>query len=498
MNTLKLKNVLFLSLVVLFTSVLTTSCVNRVQPEEFDNDREKDLPQEPSYGDDTIRVASIAQLRKAAIRNNKTIIMVPGEYTAEGTMPQDPKTIYHFSGSNNKFIFKDATIITPTEVLRGMGPGNTHEFATYRIDGSNITIEGGTFKNTGWDHPYKSLSEFEVQGNDISFLGCNIYVQGSKPYGYGDYYGKGSPFYTPLYKHAAMSILGDNVIVDGCDFKVYAFGHGIHIHGSQNTIIRNNTMEGILRPTNEIYEETEATHPGSPAVSFDYKIWFPEEKRGDAIPRDEMLSLTEDGIRAYLDGTDVNGVNRRTGDILVENNFVDKMRSGVAMAIASGKVTVKGNTIINCDTAYSLSSDDEVTADNKGNVAYGPLLSMPYDHKRNSQIVLTLIDPNEGTMGTHNFAEITGSGHNIRFIDETTDPNANLRPIWIGVAHEYSSDESDPDASVDGYNAKDIIINNETKNPIVFGQYSSGTTGTTKGVITSDDGTNNSVTVVTE
>lgn len=494
MNKLNLKKI-FLLVVMAFA---VTGCVERLEPQEFDNDREKDLPFEPSYADDVITVSSIAQLRKAAIRNNKTIIMEPGTYTAEGTMPEDPKTIYHFSGSNNKFVFKDVTIITPTEVLAAMGPGNTHEFATYRIDGSNITIEGGTFKNTGWEHPYKSLSEFEVLGNDITFLGCTIHVQGSWPYGYGDYYGKGSPFYTPLYKHAAMSIVGDNVTVDSCDFTVFAFGHGIHIHGSQNTIIRNNNMLGKLKPTNDILAETEATHPNSPAVSYNHQIWFPEEKRGDPIPADEMLSLTEDGIRAYLDGVDINGLNRRTGDILVENNTVDKMRGGIAMAIASGVVTVKGNEVLNCDTAYALSSDDIVDASNKGNVAYGPILSMPYDHKRNSNITLTVVDSNEGSMGTHNFAEITGSGHNITFIDETTDPNDNLRPLWIGVAHEYSSDETDPDASVDGYSANNIVITNNTKNPIVLGEYSSNTTGTTKGEITSNAGTNNTVTVVTE
>lgn len=495
MKKINFKKALFLGLIAL--SII--GCQDRLEPQEFDNELGKDLPIEPSYADDTIRIESLTQLRKAAIRRGKVIIMTPGEYTAEGTMPDDPKTIFHFSGSDNKFIFDDVKIIIPTEVLRNMGPGNTHEFAAYRIDGSNIEIEGGTFENTGDERPYKSLSEFELFGNNITMTGCNFIIRGSEPYGYGDMYGKGTPTYVTLYKHAAMAIFGDNAVIDNCDFKVFAFGHGIHIHGSQNTTIRRVTMEGVRRLTDEILAETAETHPNSPAVSYGHRIWFPEEKRDLPIPADQMLSLTEDGIRLYLEGNDINGVNRRTGDILVEDCFVDKMRGGITLAIGSGICTVKNNVSINNEHAYSF-PNSAIVSNNKGNTAYGPLLILPYDHKRDAKIELELVDSEE-TKGDHNFAEIFGSKHNITFTYEGTNPDANLRPIMVGVEPVYgstaNSDEVEPDATVDGYIARENTINNYTNNPLSLGIHSSDNIVNTNATV-ENIGLNNTVNPITD
>lgn len=444
---------------------------------------------QPDYSATEITVSSIVQLRIASKFSGKNITVKPGVYTVEDTMPNDVKTIIHFSGSNNNFNLEGATIIVPTSVLRGMGPGSVHEFATYRIDGSNIVFNGGHFENTGDDRPYASLSEFEVQGNDISFLGCNIIVRGSEPYGYGDTYGKGSDNIVTLYKHAAMSILGDRVLVDGCDFKVFAYGHGIHIHGSQDTVIRNVTMEGVRRLTDEIYKET-----SGPAYDFGFKIYFPDSKRGLPIPKGEMLSLTEDGIRAYLDGHDVNGVLRRTQNITVENCFVDKMRGGITLSIANGDISVTDNISINNANAYDLPSN-AIVRNCKGNAAFGPLLAMPYDHKRDSDIELELID-SEVTMGDHPLAKITGARHKITITYNGTKIEENLRPIWIGVPNDFGVIDYTDQELKDTYSALDIILNNHTLNPIKFGKYSTSSVVETKNVEVEDLGASNTVTII--
>ncbi|WP_158843891.1 right-handed parallel beta-helix repeat-containing protein [Algibacter sp. L1A34] len=474
-------------LIILFSLCFITACDSGEEKDDKVIENEEEVIEEEvvlNYDDDILAISTIDELRKAVQLSGKTINMKAGEYVVSGTMPEDPKTIFHFSGSNNVFNFEGVTIIIPTSVLRNMGPGNTHEFATYRIDGSNLVFNGGDFENTGEERPYKSLAEFEVHGNDISFLGCNFIIKGSAPYGYGDLYGKGSDHYVGLYKHSAMSILGDDVLVDGCDFKVFSFGHGIHIHGSQNTIIRNVTMEGARRLTDEIYEET-----SGPAYDYGFKIYFPELERGLPIRKGEMISLTEDGIRAYLDGDDVNGVNRRTGDITVENCFVDKMRGGITLSIGSGASNVSNNTVVNCEHAYSFPSN-AVVKNCKGNTAFGPLLMLPYDHKKNSDIELELID-SEVTMGNHPFAQITGSGHQVKFTYNGTKPNENLRPIWIGVAEDWGdNDERTEEDLKNTYSATSIELNNETNNPVLLGEYSKTSIITSVGEVV-DEGESN-------
>lgn len=484
----RLTNYLF-GLIIVCAFSFITACDGSEEKDDAIIEKEDEIIEEEvvlNYDDKVLAITTIDELRTAVQLSGKTINMKAGEYVVTGTMPEDPKTIFHFSGSNNIFNFEDVTIIIPTSVLRNMGPGNTHEFATYRIDGSNLVFNGGNFVNTGEERPYKSLAEFEVQGNDISFLGCNFIIKGSEPYGYGDLYGKGSDHFVGLFKHSAMSILGDNVLVDGCDFKVFAFGHGIHIHGAQNTIVRNVTMEGARRLTDEIYEET-----SGPAFDYDFKIYFPESERGQPIRKGEMISLTEDGIRAYLDGDDVNGVNRRTGKITVENCFVDKMRGGITLSIGSGESVVTNNTVINCEHAYSFPSN-AVVKNCKGNVAFGPLLMLPYDHKKNSDIELELID-SDVTMGNHPFAQITGSGHKVKFTYNGTKPNENLRPIWIGVPEDWGDNDDRTEEDLKStYSASNITLNNETLNPVKLGKYSSSSTITSQGTV-EDNGESNTI-----
>lgn len=431
-------------------------------------------------------VSSIEELRLAAQMSGRVVTMLPGEYVVEDHMPNDPKTIFHFSGSNNEFIFTDVRIIVPTSVLAAMGPGNVHEFATYRIDGSNVVFNGGHFENTGEEKPYKSLAEFEVQGNNISFIGCEIVIRGSSPFGYGDMYGKGSGSAVGLFKHSAMSILGDDVLVDACIFKVFAYGHGIHIHGSQNTIIRNVNMEGILRLTDEIYEET-----SGPAFDHDFKIMYPDWFQGFPIPKGEMLSLTEDGIRAYLDGTDVNGVNRRTGKITVENCVVDKMRGGITLTLGSGIADVKNCVVTRCAHAFSLPSNS-IVRNCKGDAAFGPLLSMPYSNKGNADIELELI-PADTIMGTHPLAEVSGKNHKIK-ITSTGDVSKYNQTIKIGdVGYRYNETNSTEDVLKEKHAATGIQLINETNLPVLLTKYASGCSVTSVNGEVEDLGTNNVV-----
>jgi len=413
-------------------------------------------------------IDSIEELRAASTQSGRNIYMKPGTYLVKDSLA-DNQTVFNFSGSDNYFDLSGVTIQIDTTVMSKMTSDEAHELGVYRILGDNITFEGATFENVGDAAPQSSLNDFSVTGDDAVFKNCKFITRGSSPYGYGDMYGKGAGSYVYLRKHAAMSIHGDRCLVEDCYFRIQTFGHAISIHGSQDTVVRNVKMLGELRLTDEIYNET-----SGPAFDFDFKMMYPDWKLGLPIPLGEMLSLTEDGVRAYLDGEDKFGTLRRTGHITVENCFVERMRGGITLALARS-ATVSGCTVIDCGYtghAYSLPSDSTVR-NSSGNAAYSPLLFMPYSNRENADIELELLESDYG-MGAHSLVMVTGRIYNRVVINYPCQAPVNqLRPIVIGsVGDRYNETNSTPEELAANHMASGYVINNLSPHPIELTQYS--------------------------
>jgi len=408
-------------------------------------------------------IDSVSQFREVMAGSDLKIRMKPGTYIVKDALP-DNKTVFAFEGSNSYFDMRGVTIQIDTKVLANMR-GKVHSLAVYRVLGDNITFEGGIFEDIGEDAPYTSLSEFSVTGDDAKFLNCKFIIRGSSPYGYGDMYGKGAGASANLQKHAALGISGDRCLVDGCDFSIETFGHGIHIHGGQDTVIKNVTMLGRLRLTDEIYQEKEGI-----AAKYDYKIMYPDWIKGQPIPRGQMLSLTEDGIRAYLEGEDKNGKNRRTGHITVENCKVVKMRGGITVCMAQSASITNCTVLDSGGHAYSVPSNG-IVRDCKGNAAYSPLLSMPYSNKSNADIELELVEA-ENSMGDHPLAEIVGSGHKIKISYNAAQKPQKLRPIIVGTTGgRYTEGNTAPEELKKNNLARKINLDNQSPNPVELTEY---------------------------
>ncbi|MFC7337582.1 DUF6250 domain-containing protein [Haloferula chungangensis] len=446
-----------------------------------------------------VEVSSLDELREAATRSHQHVTMKPGTYTV-GEI-RDSKIAFHFSGSNNYFDLSGVTINMPIEVISAMSDNRGIESdrgngqrrrnrdsrgtGTYVLSGNHITIKGGVFENTYPDgknevtdfgaynrdrsnYPERGTTELRISGDDNRLIGCRMIVRGSFPYGYGNIYGIGSSPVLSLKKHCGIQITGNRSILDHCDLKMEAFGHAIYAQsGADQTTVRNTTVVGELRPSNDFYTEK---HEDDLARRFDYQIQWPENVAGLAMPRDHMINLCEDAIRAY----------EKTGHFTVDNCRVDKTRGGIKLYLARS-ARISNCLVTDCVIeSYSPPSRGTIV-DSAGNAAYGPLLYLHMDSHHDARIELEVL-PSEHSLGDHPLAAIKGHGHNITFTSADSSPPAVQRPIILGFLLRFDFLSVDfPDVpegmeelflnfAPDQCKASEITLNNRTPYAVVLGK----------------------------
>jgi len=409
-----------------------------------------------------VNVSTVTELRAAMEKSNQHIIMQPGDYEM-GTQT------FKLSGSNNMIELTGACF---SWVVGDVGIGRMS------ITGNGNTIRNGEFEDVYYNG-MKEVTDFTAYnldrnrlanggGSNISITGDNnrlegfkMTVRGSYPYGYGAMFGIGKYHSFKLDKHGGIVIKAKNTVLDGVEVQQKAFCHAIFIQSpADNTVIKNSLVEGVVRPTNDMYKETD---PNSLPYKYNYKMPFSiageTNKPGVPIPRDHVFTLTEDGIRVYSGG----------GSVRVENTTVKKTRGGIRLYLASSAAVVNCTAVDCGSTNFNLPAGGTITG-SSGNFAYGPLSDFRLG-KSNQTIDMTLL-PSPNAMGDHNIADIQGNGHTIVFrrapgpIDKTT------RPIVVT-----------------GSNSN---IRNETEYAIILAPSSSGNTIVSSGKVT-DNGKNNKV-----
>ncbi len=451
----------------------------------------------------SVEVSSIAGLREAMTKSHQKVVMKPGVYEVSDQM--DPSAGFRMSGSHNEFDLTGVTIRTPISVLRLMSLRGRGDRVNYLIEGDHVILRGGTFENTYPDgrtevtdfgsynqdpenSPARAMTEMKVTGDDVSLINCRMIVRGSYPYGYGNMYGIGGGAVMGLRKHSGILMTGDRITIDGCKVKMEAFGHAIFVQGGDQITVRNTEVVGEVRRSNELYEEKKE---GDLPVKFGYKIQWPNEMKGIAIPRDHMLNLVEDGIRAYP----------KTGHMTVENCKVSKCRGGIKLYMAKS-ATVTNCEVIDCVVqGYSLPSKGTIT-NSKGNAAYGPLLYIHSDSTSSQKIDLEVLPAPHG-LGDHPLAAIKGSRHQIRFTSGGEEKELP-RPIIVGYPMRFDFLSVDYPKVPEGmeknfakyapksYRASGIKLENATKHPVVLGEHSQENE-ITSGAVVRDLGTGNTV-----
>lgn len=464
-----------------------------------------DRSQLDSHG--KISVSSVQELREVMTKSHQHIVMEPGTYVVSDLL--DSRTVFHLSGSDNLIDLSGVTLQIPLSTLRKMTSRGAHGRASYRITGNKITLKGGTFENTYDDgmttvtdfgsynqnseyHPAGGMNEMSVSGDDVQLIACKLTVRGSFPYGYGNIYGIGRGNVVGLKKHGGIHSTGNRLIIDGCHVKMESFCHAIFFSDGDDITVRNTTVEGGVRPSNDLYSEK---NEGDLAKRFGYKMQWPESARGLPIPRDHMLNLSEDGIRAYSG----------TGHVTVDNCKVMKARGGIKLYMAKG-ATVSNCQVMDCVIqGYSLPRRGTITQCS-GNAAYGPLLYVHFGTHVSQCIDLRVL-PSPHGLGDHPLAAINGSAHAITIAALGCSTGEALRPIVIGypmrfdfLCVEYPDvpegyEKHFAKYAKKSYKASSITLTNGTSHPVVLGALSRDNTIMSHGPVR-NYGTNNSVKTV--
>ncbi len=333
-------------------------------------------------------VDSLEEFRRALHQDNQKIRLKPGVYTAESKHGKidGRESIFGVTGSNNHFDLRGAVIETPASVMKTLSR-KAHVPQSWVITGSGNTFEGGYFRNVlDEKFPFHaSQNEFQVQADDTTFRNGTFVVKGSFPYGYTDFYGKGGSRWTGLNKHSFMAVsdVHDFQLINS-DLYHKSFGHGVHFHGTSGGRVEGCNLYGTVRPTNDIIEPGKAIPKGleafteenvyspsgryetvGPAAEHDYQIMYRSTR---PIPPNEMIPLTEDGIRSY------NNVE----DITVKDTYIERFRHCLTLNGPGDylyeNVTVREAGNIAFQTAST--EGDVVVRNSFADVAYSPLLDL--------------------------------------------------------------------------------------------------------------------------
>ncbi|TWT67382.1 DUF6250 domain-containing protein [Allorhodopirellula solitaria] len=457
-------------------------------------DNEADSDDDNASAEGSIEVSTLADLRNVMQQSNQNITMKPGRYLLTDLPEEDRKL--SCSGSNNTIDLSGVHIVAP------VGSANRGYF---NISGSDNVLHDGTLEDV-YESGLQEVADFStynrnrstlakglrgdavlsVTGDDNVVRDTKLTIRGSFPYGYGSLYGIGSDNVYGLDKRCGILIRGKRNIIDGCEVQQKAFGHGIYMQKpADQTVIKNCLVAGIMRPSNDLYLETD---PSDLPVRSEYKI--PQKRsRGRSqrrdrrrgrdrdrtrnatvnrevdenppapLPRDTMLPLSEDGIRVYSGG----------GSVTVENCTVKRMRGGIRLYLAS-HAAVTNSTAIDCGhTNFNMPKGGTITG-SKGNFAYAPLSDFRLS-KSNQKIELTIM-PSPHAVGPHHLADVLGNNHHI-ILHRTPGPlDTSPRPIVIAGSGS--------------------TIRNETEYPVKLLPSSSGNTVVSAGPVT-DQGSNNTV-----
>ena len=334
--------------------------------------------------------------------------------TAEVVEGEKTYALFLVSGNNSTYDFGGSTVEIETAVFSTDAYGtNYREFYNIHTLGNGNTIKNLTLKDVGSEHdaPLRGCTNIMVDGADNTLDNIELYSTGSKPYGYGEIFGKGGGSVLPKSKHCGCLLRGDNNTLINSKIVHKAFGHCVFMQGSVNARIENCYIEGAVRSTDDILAE-EGT--GSEADKIDFMTTW-----GHRLVPGYTVALTEEGIRAYTNGyTMVNGerfIDRATVDITVKNCEVVNARGGVSLTLGRGTVICENVTTRGCERGFCINSGGKII-DCRSDVQYGPAFAVDYDHNNNISADITII-PHEGE--THNgsgqVAYIQGKNNNIIF-----------------------------------------------------------------------------------
>jgi len=362
-----------------------------------------------SAGDDGFTVInSVAELRRFAVQDDVRVRMTPGTYQL------NEATDHHFirfTGRNSHFDLRGVTLQIDNALFRKFGviSGPDGFYCALDLSGDGIVFEGITTVNVGEGYGIGGRNKIiNISGSGVTLRDADITTSGSNPWGYGSLFGISKGDVRKMNGiRVGWPAKGSKLI--GCRVHMRAMGHAIFVQGVADTLIEDCQVDGLLRPTNEILKDTSgyAFDRGFRSTGKNYVEGVTVGPDGHILP-DEMISLSEDGIRLYSDGGD----GHPTGPTTIRRCTVRQMRRGICTGLGPGADRVIDCEVLDCVAAgFNIGSGDRLE-NCRANARYAEALSCPYHASRGAVVDLEILDSRAG-LANDLLATINGRNHQV-------------------------------------------------------------------------------------
>ncbi|MES2462891.1 MAG: hypothetical protein V4671_20090 [Armatimonadota bacterium] len=404
--------------------------------------------------DGFIVVQTLDDLRQYATTSGVKVRLQPGAYQIRKA---PGRKFIEFSGSDSHFDLRGVTLQVDNDLFRqfGSAAGPDGIYAALNLSGSRITLDGVTIENLGTEPGIQSRNKLvNITGSNVVLRDVTVRTSGSSPWGYGSLFGiSGGP--VRKMNGIRVGYPAQNVQILGCRVHMRAMGHAIFVQGARGTLIRDSHVDGLLRPTNDILTETSgyAFDRNFEMIGNGEGVYRPADGR---IPPNDMMSLSEDGIRMYPD----DGQGHPTGPTRIENCTVLRMRRGICTGLSAAGDTVVNSEARECiATGFNLGTDD-LLKNCRADAKYGEALCLPYSGSRNARADLTILD-SRGGMGNDLLVKITGSDHDVVLRSESPASVPPGMVIELASRRGYGFWQRD-------VRAENIRLVNETSAPVLL------------------------------
>lgn len=356
-----------------------------------------------------VPIRSIDELRHFASLDGVKVRMEPGLYRMSDA---EDHHFIRFTGNESHFDLTGVTFEIDNKLFSKFGvvPGKNGFYCVIDLIGDGIVFEGLTTRNVGAEHGIQSRNKiYNVVGSNVTLRNVDVTTSGSLPWGYGSLYGIGGRVVRKM-NGIRVGWPAKNSKLIGCRVHMRAMGHAIFVQGAEDTLIEDCHVDGLLRPTNEILLEQSgyAFEREFKARNGPYVEGVNVGLEGEILP-DEMLSLSEDGIRMYPQG----GENETpTGRTVIRNCTVKQMRRGICTGLSIAADVVENCEVSDCVAAGFNIGNGDVLEDCRADARYAEALSCPYYGSTGAKVDLEILDSRNGLANTL-LATINGRGHKI-------------------------------------------------------------------------------------
>ena len=366
--------------------------------------------------DGFVEINSLKELRAYTSRSNVKVRMKPGTYRIDDAPDHH---FFRFTGSDSHYDMSGVTFEIDNRLFSKFGvvPGKDGFYCVIDLIGDRIVFGGLTTKNIGPENSCQSRNKiFNVVGSNVTLKDVDVTTSGSSPWGYGSLYGLGGGVVRKMNGIRVGWPAKDSKLIN-CKVHMRAMGHAIFVQGAEGTLIENCHVDGLLRPTNEILAEQSgfAFDRDFKARTGGYVEGVVVGDDGTILP-DEMLSLSEDGIRMYPHGGENNSPTKNT---TIRNCTVHQMRRGICTGLSTSGDMAINCKVTDCAAAGFNIGNEDVLKNCSANARYGEALSCPYYSSKNAKVELEILDSRNGLANTV-LATINGKSHDILLT--TKDP----------------------------------------------------------------------------